>query len=153
MEREDLPGLQVDGIERIKAVLQLHAIGADVLHRRRADGAGNQSQVFQPRVTLCQRPGHQFVPALARTGLHDEGFVGLHQQPSAHEFNLEHQCFDIAGEHNIAATAQHKFGTGTQLGVGQQRVQIRLAGNAHQRMRLGHDVKAIESLQGNIFLD
>ena len=43
---------QIHGIQRIKAVLQLQPIGANVLHRRCAHGAGDQRHVLKARIAL-----------------------------------------------------------------------------------------------------
>ena len=67
VQGKQLAGLQVYGVERIKAVLQFYAIGAYVLHRRGAHGARNQRQVFQARQALVQRPGHKVVPVFTST--------------------------------------------------------------------------------------
>jgi len=40
----------------------LHSIGADVLHRRRSDRAGDQRQVFQAADTLVKQRLHGPVP-------------------------------------------------------------------------------------------
>ena len=42
IEAEHLPAVQIDRIERMKAVLQLQPVGANVLHRGCAHAAGNQ---------------------------------------------------------------------------------------------------------------
>jgi hypothetical protein len=68
------------------------AVGADVLHRRRAHGAGHQGQVLQAGIALGQRPGHHVVPALAGAGFHDPVALGLFQQAHARDFHLEHRA-------------------------------------------------------------
>jgi hypothetical protein len=77
VQRHGAAGDQVDRVQRLEAVLQLQPVGADVLHRRRAHGAGDQRQVLQPRPALVQRPGDDVVPVLAGTGLDDPGVVAL----------------------------------------------------------------------------
>jgi len=52
IKREALTRGQVHRVQRLEAVLQLYAIGTDVLHRRCAHGAGDQRQVFQARIAL-----------------------------------------------------------------------------------------------------
>ena len=110
VERKAFARGQIDGIERVKAILQLQPISADVLHRRGAHGAGNQPHVLQPGIALGQRPGHQVMPALARTGLHNPVLVGFMQQLHASNFDFQHHRRYIAGQHHVAATTEHKHG-------------------------------------------
>ena len=75
------------------------------------------------------------------------------QQAAAHDFDLEHQGFDVAGNHQVAAATQHEFLRVAPLGVGAQGHGVCLGVDAHERVRPGHDVEGVERLQGNIFLD
>ena len=52
-EVAQLAGLAIEGGQAGENVLDLDAISADVLHRCRADGAGNQAEVFQARQALA----------------------------------------------------------------------------------------------------
>ena len=153
VQGKHLPGLQVNRVQGIKAVLQLHAIGAYVLHWRSAHRAGNKRQVFQPRQALVQRPGHKVVPVFAGTGFHDVVLGRLAQQRAAHDFYLEHQRLHVAGQHQVAAAAQHKLWLRAPVGIGAHGLGVRLGANAQQRMRLGHDMEGVERLQGYVFLD
>ena len=153
VQGEQLSGLQVYGVQRIKAVLQLHAIGANVLHWRSTHRAGNKRQVFQPGQALVQRPGHKVVPVFAGAGFHDEVLGRLAQQRAAHDFYLEHQRLHVAGQHQVAAAAQHKLWLRAPLRVGAHGLGVGLGANAQQRVRLGHDMEGVERLKGNVFLD
>jgi len=77
IQRENAAVLQVDGVQGLKAVLQLDAVGSDVLNGRRAHGARNQGQVLQTRQALGQCPLHKSVPIDAGTRLHYRGFGAL----------------------------------------------------------------------------
>jgi len=153
VQREGLAGLHVHRVQRFKTVLQLDAVSADVLHRRSAHAARDHGQVFHAGKAIGQRPGHQFVPVLAGAGLHDEGFGGLAHQPFAHDLDLEHQRFDVAGEHNVAAAAKNELRNSLQRRVGQHGGQVGLGADAHQTQGLGHNAKAVVRLQGDVFLD
>jgi len=153
IQREGLASRQIDGIERVKTVLQLDAISADVLHRRGADHAGNQRQVFQAGVAVLQRPGDQIVPVFTGTGLDNPGLGRFTDQAPAHDFDLEHQRLDIAGQHNVAAATQHKFGRSLQGRVLQHGVNIGFALDMHEMKRLGDDAEGVGRLEGNVFLD
>ena len=81
IQAERLAGGQIEGVERFKPILQLHAIGTDVLHGRGAHRARDERQIFQPWEPVRQRPGHSIVPDLARARLHDPGLGGFLDQP------------------------------------------------------------------------
>ena len=153
VQREGLAGLQVHRVQRLKAVLQLDAVSAYVLHRRSAHAARDHGQVLHAWVSIGQRPGHQLVPVFPSASLDNEGFGGFAHQPLAHDLDLEHQGFDVAGEHNVAAAAQNELRHCLQRRVGQHGGQVGLGADAHQAQGLGHNAKAVVGLQGDIFLD
>ena len=152
-QAEVLPGFQVNRIQRFKAVLQLDTVGADVLHRGGAHRARDEGQVFQAIKTLRHGPGHEVVPHLAGTGFDHPGARGFFHKPPAHDLGLEHQGFDVAGQHDVAAATQHEFRHRAQRSVGQHLVELRLAAHPHQLVRACHDAKGVQGLEGNIFLD
>jgi len=153
VQGKNLPGLQIDGIQRIKPVLQLDTVRAHVLHRRGAHGAGNQGHVFHAGQVVVQRPGHKVVPAFAGTGFHDDGLGGFPHHPDTAHLHFEYQGLHIARQHNVAATTQYKLGLLAPRRIGQQRTDILLPGDVGQRGRLGHDAEGVKRLQGNVFLD
>jgi len=146
IQRKHLTGLQIDGVQRIKAVLQLDPVGANVLHRRGAHGAGDQGHVFQPRHALVQGPGDERVPVFPGTGLHNIVLGRLVQQRAAFDFDFEHQRLHIAGQHQVAATAQHELVLPCQLRVGQHRQHIGLAGHANTLPGFGNNVEGVAAL-------
>ena len=152
VQGEALAGVQIDGIQRFETVLQLHAIGANVLHRRGPDRAGNQGQVFQAGPALRQRPGHELVPILSSRGLHHPGFVVLGHQLFAHEFDFHDQRFDVAGDDDVAAPAQHEMWC-QALGAGEKGLHIGLGAQAQQALGTGSDAKAVVGLQRDVALN
>ena len=71
-EVAQLSAVAIERRQAGKHVLDLDAISTDVLHRCRADGAGNQAQVFQTGQPLRQRVLHERMPGLASLGFkHD----------------------------------------------------------------------------------
>ena len=55
----------------METILQLYAVGTNVLHRRCAHRSRDQRHVLQPAPALLQRPHHQVVPAHPSASLHD----------------------------------------------------------------------------------
>jgi hypothetical protein len=153
VERKTLARDQINRVQRLKPVLQFHAIGPDVLHRRPAYRAGYEGQILQARVAILKRPGHEVVPAFPGTGFNDEGFGCIFDQAAAHQLDFEHQRLDVAGQHNIAAAAQHELLARPQLGIANHGLQILKIAQAHQDKRLGHDVKGVVGLKRDVFLD
>jgi hypothetical protein len=64
------------------------------------------------------------VPVFACAGLHNPGLGGLADQPFAQNVDFEHQRFDVARQHHVAAAAQNEFGCGFQSRIGQQCINI-----------------------------
>ncbi len=153
IQGKDLARLQVDRVERVKAVLQFNAVGTQVLHRSGAHRARNKRHVFKAGIALLQRPGHEIVPVLASARLHHKGFGRFFHQAPALDLDFQDQRFDVTGEHNIAAAAQYKFGPGTPFGAGDDSLHVGFTGNADEGMRLGHNVEGVARLEGDVFLD
>jgi uncharacterized protein YajQ (UPF0234 family) len=152
IEREAAAGVQVDGVERFEAVLQLDAVGADVLHRRAAHGARDQRQVLEAGIAVAHHPFDRVVPDLARAGFHDPGPRRLFDQPQALDFHLEHQRLDVAGQHDVAAAAQHETGGALPVGAGQELGDIGLIRDARQALRARDDAETVVRLQGDVVL-
>ncbi|MNV66073.1 hypothetical protein D3C71_1588080 [compost metagenome] len=146
IQREWLTSQQIDGVQRFKAVLQLDAVCANVLHRRSAHGARDQRQVLKPREPLRQRPGHAVVPDLASTRLHHPCLGRVVHQPQALDLHLEHHGLHITGQDDVAAAAQHKLGRWGQLCVSQHGQQIGHGLHAHQGLGARSDAKGVPGL-------
>ena len=145
-EGEHLAGGHIYCIQRLESVLQLHAIGADVLHWRCAHRSGNQRHVFQTWVTLAQRPSHAVVPSLSSPSLDDPGFGGFLDQTKTLDLHLEHGGLDIARQHDVAAAAQHKKWSLAQRWIATRLQQIRHLANANQIQRTGCDTEGVPRL-------
>ena len=78
---------------------------------------------------------------------------GFAHQGAAHDLDFEHHRLHIARDDDIAAAAKDELGGRPQVRVGQQGLHIGFAGDAHQRLRLGHDVKGVVGLEWDVFLD
>ena len=93
----------------MKAILQLRAIGADVLNRCGADTARYQRQILQPAPALRQRPLHEAVPGLAGSGAHIDRIRICADDIDAFDHHMQDQAGKIAGQHDIAAAAQYQL--------------------------------------------
>ena len=153
IEGDTSSGDQIDDIERMEAVLQLNAIGADVLYRRGAYRTGNQRQVLQPGQPLSQGPGHRVVPVLARTGLDDPGLGPGFDQAQAAHLDLQHHRIGVAGENDVAAAAEDEFRRAPEFRVIDDPAQRRVAVDAHQRVRGGGQAETVERAQVHAALD
>jgi hypothetical protein len=98
-------------------------------------------------------PVHDVVPAFTGPSLDNPGFGGLADQLFAPDFDLEHHRLDVAGDHDVAAAAQHELGRIPQRRIGQHIGDVLLAVDAHQVQGLGHDAKGVGKLEGDVFLD
>ena len=87
----------------MEAILHLHPVSAHVLHRRGPDRARNEGHVLEARPALLQGPGHEIVPRLPRSRLHNPVAVGLGHESTPQNLDFEHQGFDLAREHDVAA--------------------------------------------------
>ena len=81
-ELTQLAGVAVQGCQALEHVLDLDAIGANVLHRCGAHGAGDQAEVFQAGQPLLQRPQHKSVPDLPRLSLDDGALTIVGKHPN-----------------------------------------------------------------------
>ncbi len=102
--------MRVPGFHGIDEFRHLDTVGADVLDRRGADGAGNEDEVFQAGVALAQGPAHEVVPALSRGHADQHAIVALegldaarrHRQDGAVEITLDEQVAAFAEHEDLA---------------------------------------------------
>ena len=90
----------------MEAFGDLQPVGADVLDRRRADGAGYQRQVFQPWPALRQGPLHEVVPRLACPGAYVPGIGVFPSQFTAGNRHVRHKAVDVARQYQVATAAE-----------------------------------------------
>ena len=93
------------------------------------------------------------MPVLAGPGLHQPAFGRFFHQAAPGDFDLEHQRLDVAGDHQVAATAQHKTGRVGPLRRAQQHLHVGAAAHAHQLLRAGGDTEAVVWLERHVVLD
>ncbi|MNI51470.1 hypothetical protein D3C73_1061990 [compost metagenome] len=133
-------------------VLDLHAIGADVLHGRGTDSAGDQAEVFQPRQSLGQGVLNERMPRLARLGFDDNAAAVIAENANATAGHAQHQRLDIAGQQQIAATANHQQRHVLLCGIGQGLTHIGIAVSLGKQPGPDIHAKGIERLEGNLAL-
>jgi hypothetical protein len=157
LQRKRLPRHQIDGVERMEAILQFHPVRADVLHGRRTHRARNQRHVFQTRPALGERPRHQAVPVFTSARFDQPAFFGLLQQPSSSDLDLQHQRLDVTRDHQVAATTQHKNRCFRRWryppGEGPPSLEIGLMADTDEALCTGSNAKTVERLQGHVVLD
>ena len=114
-------GIQIIGRQRVETFRKLPPVSADVLHRRGADRAGNQGKILQSRPASRQRPLHEIVPALARARGDVYGLGVFARSRLAGDRHVQDEAVDVAGQHQIAAAAQHEALLAGNPGGGQLR--------------------------------
>ncbi len=127
----------------------LAAVGADVLDRCGAHGAGNQDQVFEPGVALPQRPAHEVVPAFAG-GDGDARAVAIALHLHAAGRHQQHGAVEVAGEQHVAALAQHQQTTTAHSGEIQQLGQLGRVADIRQQGRPRVDTQGIQPRQRGV---
>ena len=90
------------------------------------------------------------MPCFTRTRFNDPMLVGLCQQLNAFDFHLQHQRFNVALNHDIAAATQYEFLLRAQYCIGQQLLHIAVAGNANELMRASRYVKSVVRRKSHI---
>ena len=98
----------MEGLHRLDELADLDAVGADILDRAGADGAGNQRHVLEPGQALAQRPGDQVVPRQAGFGAHQCMGAVVLDDPGAGHRQADHHAREIVGEQQVAALAEHQ---------------------------------------------
>ena len=138
----------------MEQVLDLGAVGPDVLDRRGAHRARDQRHVLQPAQALRQGELHEVVPVFAGAGPHQDGVRGLTDDFLAGQGHVQHQQLDfIVRDQEIAAAAQHQARQGGKYRVGGQRLQLRRVLDAQVAPRARGNAEGIELLEGNVVFD
>ena len=143
-------GLAIQSGQAGEHVLDLHAIGADVLHRCRADGAGNQAEVFQPRQPLRQGVLHERMPRLAGLGFDHDLAAVIAQDANPARGHAQHQRLDIGRQQQIAATANHQQRHVMFHRIGQGFTHVGIAMGLGKQPGLNVDAKAVERFERNL---
>lgn len=133
-EGDEFAGVAVVGAQGMEPVLDLDTVCANVLDGRGAHRAGNQREVFQPRQAMRHRVGDQAMPRFAGAcgdGVDCAAIDHASAGGDARNLHQQHQAFEIACEHDIAATAQHQHRQALHARVGQR------GGNVVRRANVG----------------
>src|SRR5690606_29683605 len=132
LEPTYLPGGAVKGVQTVEQITELYAIGTDVLHGRRAQGAGDQRQVLQAVEPLVQAPANQLVPALSRLAFDNGTALPPAQHAPAAAAHADHQPPHRAGDNHIAAAAQQGHRPAFPVSQFQCGAQLLLVVHQHQ---------------------
>ena len=104
-----LPSRQIDGSALKETVLELHAVGPDVLHGSGSYFARDVGEVLHPVPTLVHTESHEFGPILAGLGTYDDIVAVL-----VNDFNAlvvhqdDHAVEGVMGKQNVVATAENQ---------------------------------------------
>ena len=142
-------GLAIQRGQAGEHVLDLHAIGADVLHRCRADGAGNQAEVFQARQPLRQGVLHERMPRLAGLGFDHDLAAVIAQDANPAGGHAQHQRLDIGGQQQVAAAADHQQRHLVFRRIGQGFTHVGIAMGLGKQPGLNIHAKGVERLERN----
>jgi hypothetical protein len=102
------PGGPVESLKAVEQAVEFASVGADVLHRRGADAARNQRQVFQAVQMVRKCPVHQRVPVLGRRGAHQRTVIILFDDVDAAMLGAQHHGIGVASEQHVAAFSQQQ---------------------------------------------
>ena len=144
--------LAIQRRQTVEDVLQLHAIGADVLHRRRTHGAGNQAEIFQTGQAPFQAPLHEWVPGLARLRLDQHRIRGIGNNSPPLAGHAQYQRLDVTGQQQVAATTDHQQRQSTLPSQGQGLAHISLVLGVGQQAGAHVDAEGVIGLQRAMLL-
>ena len=94
--------------DMVEAIDQFDAVGADVLYRCCADGAGDQREVLESVPAMRQRAGDPVVPGFAGGDGDGHAVSGAVQYFDAARAHVQHRTREVGAEHDVAAAAQHQ---------------------------------------------
>ncbi len=143
----------VVSLERLEALGEFQAVGADVLDRRRTDRTRDQREVLEARYRGIEQPRNGAVPVLSRTDTHEMPATCLAESLDAIDFDPDDQAFEVAGEKHVAATAEHEERHRSQIGIGQQLRQMLPAADTRKACRACLDTEGVVGRQADIAFD
>jgi hypothetical protein len=142
---------EVEHGQRVKAVLHLGPVRADVLDRRCAHRARDQGHVLQAAEALRQGPFDECMPVLARAGAHEDGVVRRSDDLLAGERHVQHERIHlIPRDQEVAAAAEHEPRQRRQRGVGRDGGQVGGFRHAHVAPGARGNAERVESIEGNV---
>ena len=145
-------GREIPSRQRVEALGQLQAIGADVLDRRGAATARNERQVLEPGTPHRQKPLDGRVPVLAGADLQVPGVARFAKLPQSRDLHLDRQAVEVAGQQQVAAAAEHQPRQPGEPWIGGQRGEILGAAHPAEPARPRLDAEAVQSAQGVVFV-
>ncbi|MNQ82597.1 hypothetical protein D3C85_976510 [compost metagenome] len=151
-ELAQLAGFAIQRGEPGEYVLQLDAVGTDVLHGRGADGTGDQAEVFQATQPLLQGPEHQRMPGLPRLGFQQHIAPVIAEDANTAAGHAQHQRIDVAGQQQVAASAYGQQRQATLDRQCQRFPHLVVAAGFGEQPRLHVDAKGVVGLEGKILV-
>jgi len=108
IHRRRLSTVEIDPLQRGKALRQLQAVGADVLYRRGAHRSGDQREIFQPRIPHRDGGADETMPRLSGPGTDQHMVGGLVDEVDASGVEPDHDPRPVVDEQEIGATAEQQ---------------------------------------------
>jgi hypothetical protein len=153
VQPDDLAKHAIEGFDDVDAFADLDAVGADVLDRRGADGAGNQREVLQSTQPASQRPQHQRMPLDAGIRPHDRARAVVLDDANLLSAQRQHRSRRVAREQQVAAAAEHEDRTVAQHRVAEQFRQRGGVGDFDEHRRGGAHAEGIARIQPRVLDD
>ena len=152
-ERLDLERLQVEDAHLLNRLGNLLAIGADILHRRSAHGAGDSGQALDAGGVVGDGSLHEAVPILAGSDAkHSLARIvfGFHSA----QRDVEDEAVESAiGDEEIAAAAEHKQGRVMLAGPIRGGDDVVLRAGRDEPARRAADTEGRIRGKGSVFFD
>ena len=136
---------QCHRLQFVEHIFEFYPIGPNVLQGCRSHRAGDEREVFQATITLCNSPQHQIVPDFSPTDAHPHLSVILVDHLNASNLVVEDAALKIAQKQHIAAAAQN------QKRVGQRQQSLQLGYCLKRMVSFGFNghSKSVQGLQLN----
>ena len=123
-ERPPASGRAVPRAHARDALGELHAVGADVLDRGGADGAGDQREVLEPAEAEREGPLDERVPADAGLGRDADGAARVRRRRrDGVADEADDEAGHVAPQHEVAAAAEHEHRPAGGVGAREEREQ------------------------------
>jgi hypothetical protein len=112
----------------------------------------NEGQVLEPRAPQRQKPFDSRVPVLAGADLQVPRVARFAKLLQSRDLDLDHQAVEVAGQEQVAATAEHQPRQPGEPGIGGQRGEILRTAHPAEPARPRLDAEAVQSAQGVLFV-
>ena len=148
LELGDLAARAVEDAHGGDRVADLLAVRADVLDRRRPDGARDAREALHAGQALGDARRDEGVPRLA--GLHVEhdaaAVAGLARDPGGEDAD-DRAGEAVVGDDDVAAAGQHEQGLAGRVGLADRRDEFLLGGGLHEPPRRAAEAQGREVRQ------